>query len=60
MSNPNYKQSKWRQLGSGGKATKGAVERHQRRGGCICKSVSHNTLLLSRTYYCDSCNTRIK
>ena len=42
MGNPNYKQSKWRRLTSSGKTTKAAVERHQRKGGCTCKSVSQN------------------
>ena len=60
MKNPNHKPSKWRQLGSGSKVVKGAVERHQRGSSCICKSVSQNTSILSRAYYCDSCNSRIQ
>jgi hypothetical protein len=60
MENPNRKNGKWRQLVPGSKAVKGAVERHQQNGGCICKSVSHNTSVLSRVYYCDSCGGRIQ
>lgn len=60
MKNPNHKPSKWRQLGSSGKVVKGAVGRHQQKSSCICKSVSQNTSILSRAYYCDSCNSRIQ
>lgn len=60
MKNPNHKASKWRQLGSGSKVVKGAVERYQRKSSFICKPVSQNTSILSRAYYCDSCNSRIQ
>lgn len=60
MKNPNYEHSKWRQLIPESKAVKGSVERHQRNGGCLCESVSHNTSVLSRAYYCDSCGDRIQ
>lgn len=60
MGNPNHKSSNWRQFVPSGKAVKGAVARHQGKGGCICKSVSQNASLLSRAYYCDSCGSRIQ